>query len=93
MSRQGWDGVTSSYSAGDVVVGSDNNVYVSIVDPNVGHDPSTDNGTNWKPAGSAPVTDVTFDLGSHGPVLVDQSNGHTYRVIATAGVIGLVQVS
>jgi hypothetical protein len=96
MSRQGWQGLTSSYSAGDVVAGSDNNIYESLVDNNVGHDPTTDGGVNWKPAGSGPVTrtgDETFDLGTHGPVLVDQSNGHTYRVIATNGVIGLVQVS
>jgi hypothetical protein len=44
-------------------------------------------------AGSGPSTDVTFDLGTHGPVLVDQSNGHTYRVIATNGVVGTVLVT
>jgi hypothetical protein len=37
-----------------------------------------------------PVTDVTLDLGTHGPVLVDQSNGHTYRLIVTSGVVGTV---
>jgi hypothetical protein len=76
-----------------MVVGSDNNAYISIIDNNVGHDPTTDGGANWKPAGSAPVTDVTFDLGTHGPVLVDQSNGHTYRLIVTNGVVRTVLVS
>jgi hypothetical protein len=66
---------------------------VSVTDFNAGHDPTTDGGVNWKAAGSAPATDVTFDLGTHGPVLVDQSNGHTYRLIVTNGVVGTVQVS
>jgi hypothetical protein len=32
-------------------------------------------------------SDLTFDRASIGPVLVDQSDGHTYRLICTAGVL------
>jgi hypothetical protein len=46
LTRQGWQGPISSYSLGDILVASDNNAYVSVVDNNVGHDPATDNGSN-----------------------------------------------
>lgn len=37
--------------------------------------------------------DFAFADGTVGPVLVDQSDGHTYRIIATAGVLSTVQVT
>jgi hypothetical protein len=49
-------------------------------------------GTVHLPA-TAIVADQTFDAGTHGPVIVDQSDGHTYRIISTAGVLSTVQVS
>ena len=36
--------------------------------------------------------DQTFNL-SHGPVIADTSNGHTYRIISTGGVLSLSEVS
>ncbi len=40
--------------------------------------------------------DVTFhgnDAGPTGPVVLDQADGHTYRLVTTAGVVGTVEVS
>ena len=41
----------------------------------------------------AATGDLTFSAGTFGPVIKDQSNGHTYRLIATAGVLSLLQVT
>lgn len=44
--------------------------------------------------GSIEVTgDETFADNTHGPVLVDQSDGHTYRLISTGGILSTVEVS
>lgn len=83
--RNGW-GASSYHSAGDVLVGSDNNAYVSLTDNNVGNDPTTDGGTNWRAVGSAPPGDVTFSAET-GPVLTDEADGHTYRLISTSGAL------
>lgn len=41
-----WDSGTT-YAKGDVVTGSDSNVYQSNVASNLNHDPTTDGGVNW----------------------------------------------
>ena len=45
--------------------------------------------------GAAQLTggDFTFVTAAKGPVIVDASDGHTYRIISTAGVLSTVQVT
>jgi len=37
--------------------------------------------------------DLTFDTAGTGPVVPDQSDGHTYRIVTTAGVLGVQLVT
>lgn len=39
--------ITATYSAGNTVTGSDNFIYSSVGNGNVGNDPTTDGGTHW----------------------------------------------
>ncbi len=38
----------ATYAKGAIVLGSDNNIYQSVSGGNIGHDPTTDSGTNWQ---------------------------------------------
>lgn len=44
-------------------------------------------------AGGAVTGDVTWAASTHGPVIADSSNGHTYRLSTTAGALVLTQVT
>ncbi len=52
-----------------------------------------DPGTQPLPASDSIATDLTFTSDTVGPVLTDQSDGHTYRIISTAGVLSTEEVS
>lgn len=39
------------------------------------------------------LTDLNFADNTMGPVITDQSDGHTYRIISTAGILSTVQVT
>lgn len=41
-----WD-VGTTYAKDDLVTGTDGNIYRSVSGANIGHDPTTDDGTNW----------------------------------------------
>lgn len=85
---------TSTFYKGETVSASDNVLYISQIGPNIGHNPATDSGTNWKPAYAATGTqDMIFNTTAAGPVILDQSNGHTYRIKVTAGTLGVTQVT
>ena len=89
-----WGGSTAGYSLGEAVTGSDNQLYVCVNGAGCrGADPVGDAGTNWKLANSAPKSDVIFNTTAAGPVILDQSNGHTYRIKVTAGTLGTTQVT
>ena len=62
------------------------------MDQNVGNNPTTDT-VNWKLAGSGPVAIDTTYAGEVGPILTDEVDGHTYRLISTSGVITTEQVT
>ncbi len=38
---------TTTYANNAIVTGSDNNIYQSVIGNNTGHNPTTDNGSNW----------------------------------------------
>lgn len=44
----------TSYSIGDIVLAANNHNYTSVVDTNVGNDPTIDDGTRWTDNGPAP---------------------------------------
>jgi hypothetical protein len=52
VSFQGAWSNTTSYSQGASVTGSDGKIYVSLVNNNIGHDPTTDGGVHWQAAGT-----------------------------------------
>lgn len=85
---------TSTFYKGETVSGSDNVLYISQTSPNTGHNPVGDAGTNWKPAyASTAAVDQIFNTTAAGPVILDQSNGHTYRIKVTNGTLGVTQVT
>ena len=91
-----WGGVTATYYNGETVTGSDGVLYVCEIasGPCIGKNPVGDSGANWKPAyGVTTTVDQIFNTTSAGPVILDQSNGHTYRIKVTAGTLGTTQVT
>lgn len=87
---------TSTFYKGETVTGSNNVLYVSQpAGANIGHNPVGDSGANWKPAYAATdaSADMVFNTTTAGPVILDQSNGHTYRIKVTAGTLGVTQVT
>ena len=90
-----WQGGTSQYYFGETVTGSDGNEYVCQVNPGpeIGHNPVGDGGTHWRSSSAAPVGDMAYPSNTTGPILVDTSNGHTYRIKVTAGTLGVTQVT
>ncbi len=44
-------------------------------------------------AAASVAGDTTYDAATHGPVLVDLSDGHTYRIVSTAGLLSTVLVT
>lgn len=47
-----WDN-TVTYASGNFVLGSDNWCYKSLINSNLGNDPTTDNGTHWQIGGGS----------------------------------------
>lgn len=89
-----WGGVTATYYKGEIVSGSDGQLYVCVANGAViGKNPVGDGGANWKLAYAAPTADMVFSSTLAGPVIVDTSNGHTYRIKTTAGTLGVTQVT
>lgn len=67
---------STSYSAGtppDGVLGSNKHWYISLVTPNIGNDPTTDNGVHW--ADTVPANVVTDSRGSGAGADIPM-NGH-----------------
>jgi len=90
-----WGGVTATYYFGEACTGSDGNLYtcVQATGACVGINPVGDNGTHWRHAAAAPTQDMIYNTTAAGPVILDQSNGHTYRIKSTAGTLGTTQVT
>ncbi len=89
-----WGGTTATYYKGEIVSGSDGQLYVCVgTGAVIGKNPVGDSGTNWKLAYAAPTADAIWNTTAAGPVILDQSNGHTYRIKVTAGTLGVTQVT
>lgn len=73
-----WAGGTT-YPAGAIVSGSDDNVYVSLGAGNVGHDPTTDAGVHWRLARGTVVTAEAADFTA--------ISGHFHTVDASGGAV------
>jgi hypothetical protein len=52
LTPSAWSNATT-YNLADTVLGSDNNIYSSLLDSNTGHNPTLDGGVHWQNLGSA----------------------------------------
>ena len=82
--------VNETYQSRDPVIGTDSNIYLSLINNNLGIDPTTDGGVNWQATGSGssattPFTDWdnSLDYGEGVNNIVEGSDGNYYISITT----------